>query len=72
MTRRLCPSLVLAIRVRRNIVFAPMNATFVPAFRAAVTCARSCGVQYSSWPGVNSACAPASRRGSASMSMLVT
>ena len=72
MTSRRSPSLVLAIRVRRNMVFAPMKAMFVPAFRAAVTCARSCGVQYSSWPAVNSACAPSSRCGSASMSMLVT
>ena len=44
---------------------------FMPAFLAAVTCARSGGDQYSSWPSENSALAPSSRCGSASMSMLV-
>ena len=72
MTSRRGPSLVLASRVRRNMQFAPRKAMFMPASRAAVTCARSGGVQYSSWPSENSALAPSSRCGSASMSMLVT
>ena len=45
---------------------------FIPASLAAVTCARSGGDQYSSWPGEISALAPSSRCGSPSMSMLVT
>ncbi len=72
MISRRSPSRVLASRVRRNIVFAPRKAMFTPASLAAVTCSRSGGVQYSSWPGANIAAAPASRCGSPSMSMPVT
>ena len=59
-------------RIRRNTALAPRKARLTPASRAAVTLARSPGVQYSSCPGEISALAPASRSGSAAMSMLVT
>ncbi len=72
MTSRPAPSGELASRMRRNIALAPRKATLTPALRAAVTFARSSGVQYSSCPPEISALAPASRPGSVARSMLVS
>ena len=54
-----------------NVAFLGANAMFMPPSLAVVTDRRSCGVQYSSWPGEISALAPRRAPGSVAMSTLL-